>query len=53
MFELQKWSYNFDFATISAIFCGPKTVTFAKIAHVWNRKYGTSGGKIKILRPLL
>ena len=33
MFELKKWSYNFDFATRSAIFCGPKTVTFAKSTH--------------------
>ena len=30
-----------------------KTVTFAKSAHLWGRNNGTSGGKIKILRPLL
>ena len=37
----------------SAIFCGPKTVTFAKSAHLWDQKKGTLIGQIKILRPLL
>ena len=47
----QKW---YDYVTkleLSAIFCCPKTVTFAKSAHLWDQKNGTSGGKIKILRP--
>ena len=34
-------------------FCGPKTVTFAKSAHLWDQKNGTSSGQIKFLRPLL
>ena len=29
------------------------TIFFAKSAHFWDKKNGTSGGKIKILRPLL
>ena len=30
----------------SAIFCGPKTVTFAKSDHIWDQKNGTSSGQI-------
>ena len=47
---IEKWSQNFDSDTRSAISGTPK---MTKMTHFGGTKNGTSGARIKILRPLL
>ena len=50
---IEKWSQNFDLDTRSAISCTPKMGHFGHFGHFRGTKNGTSGARIKILRPLL
>ena len=52
-FCLLKCSQNFDSGTRSAIFGTPKMGHFGHFGHFGGTKNGTSGARIKILRPLL
>ena len=45
-------NYKSGLVTRNAIFCGPKTITFAQSARLWDQKNGASVGQIKVLRPL-
>ena len=49
---IEKWFYNFDSGTRSAIFDPPKMAKIPRFCHFEGTENGTSGARIKILRPL-
>ena len=50
--SIEKWSQNFDSGTRSTIFGTPKTAKMTYFGRFGDTKNGTSGARIKILRPL-
>ena len=49
---LKKWSENFDLGTPSAIFGTPQNAILGVFGYFGGIENGTSGARIKILRPL-
>ena len=50
--SIEKWSKNSNSGTRSTIFGTPKTAKMTYFGRFWDTKNGTSGARIKILRPL-